>query len=313
MGLLFALRFLRISKLRPALRQIILGLIGLIILLQLLALAFGSRGLSLVLAFDLVLFFSFLMPLLGTIALVAGNHTARLFLLASLSSMVGCAITGLAVRGVIPFNQFSYRVVEIGVLIDMILLALALAEKFRIAERQRLAAEQQARIDPLTGLNNRRAFGEQIRPWVAQGHRCHLGPALLMLDIDKFKTINDTLGHAVGDRVLVEIAACIKQSLRSQDICGRWGGEEFVILLPETGQQAAQAIAERIRTNIAALVLGGDAGDLRVSASLGLCVDPSCRYPAERLIRQADEQMYQAKNDGGNRVYSYHKAVATAG
>ncbi|QSX29345.1 GGDEF domain-containing protein [Shewanella cyperi] len=310
MGLLFALRFLQIGKLRPQLRLIVLGLLGVIWLMQLLALAFDSRSLSLILAFDLVLFFSFLMPLLGAISLASGNYTARLFLLASLSSMVGCAITGLAVRGIIPFNQFTFRIAEIGVLIDMILLALALAEKFRIAERQRLAAEQQARIDPLTGLINRRAFDEQIRPWVAQGHKCHLGPALLMLDIDRFKTINDTLGHALGDKVLTDIATCIKQSLRSQDICGRWGGEEFVILLPETGLHAAETIAERIRTNIAALNIGGESADLSVSASVGLCVDTGCRTPVESLIRHADQLMYLAKQDGGNRVYCDHKDMA---
>lgn len=299
-GLMFALRFLGIDKLRPHLNLIVLGLALLMVLVQAIAFAIGDRELALILAFDFVYIFTLMMPVLGVLAWRSGLPTAKLFLLASISTMIGMSTTALAVDGVLPFNQWTYRAAEIGMLIDAVLLALALAAKFRWAEKERVLAQQLAATDPLTGIDNRRAFSKRLQNlWDDIGqNRCQ---ALIMVDIDKFKSINDTLGHEAGDKVLMEIARTVRYSIRSRDHCGRWGGEEFVVHLPSATEDEIRAIAERLRANIEGLRFPGISDKLRISASIGVCLDQGfSEY--EDILRRADEAMYAAKEAGGNRI-----------
>lgn len=299
-GLMFALRFLGIDKLRPHLSKIVIGLALLMIVLQAVSFGIDDRELALILAFDLVYVFTVLMPILGILAWRSGMPTAKLFLLASLSTMIGMGTTALAVEGDIPFNQWTYRAAEIGMFIDAVLLALALAAKFRRAEKARVLAQQLASTDPLTGIDNRRAFTNRLQSnWDNNAlNRCR---ALLMVDIDKFKNINDTLGHDAGDKVLMAIARTVRHSIRNRDFCGRWGGEEFVVYLPSASEAEINAIAERLRANIAGLKFPGISDKLRVSASIGVCLDQGfSEY--EDILRRADEAMYSAKAAGGNRI-----------
>ena len=299
-GLMFALRFLGIDKLRPSLSKIVLGLALLMVVLQAASYAIDDRELALILAFDLVYVFTLLMPVLGLMAWRSGMPTAKLFLLASLSTMIGMGTTALAVEGDIPFNQWTYRAAEIGMFIDAVLLALALAAKFRRAEKARVLAQQLAATDPLTGIDNRRAFSKRLQNhWDERSqNRCQ---ALIMIDIDKFKSINDTLGHEAGDKVLMEIARTVRYSIRSRDHCGRWGGEEFVVYLPSASEAEINAIAERLRANIAGLKFPGISDKLKISASIGVCLDQGfSEY--EDILRRADEAMYSAKAAGGNRI-----------
>lgn len=299
-GLMFALRFLGIDKLRPHLSYIVLGLAVVMMAAQGVAIATDDRELGLIFAFDFVYIFTLLMPLLGMLAWSHGLPTAKLFLLASLSTMVGSCTTGLAVEGYINFNQWTYRAAEIGMFIDAMLLALALAAQFRQSEQERVIAQQLAATDPLTGIANRRAFNEQLQQlWhLDSQRRCR---ALIMIDIDRFKSINDTLGHEVGDKVLTDIARVIRYSIRNRDQCGRWGGEEFVVLLSSASEEEAGTIAERIRHNIESLCFPAPANKLKVTASLGVCLDEG-HSRHEDILRRADEAMYQAKEAGGNRV-----------
>ncbi|MBT1443785.1 GGDEF domain-containing protein [Shewanella sp. JM162201] len=299
-GLMFALRFLGIDKLRPRLSQIVLGLAMLMMLVQAVAFYIDDRALALIVAFDLVYIFSLLMPLLGIMAWHFGMPIAKLFLLASVSTMIGMSTTALTVDGVLPFNQWTYRAAEIGMFIDAMLLALALAAKFRQSEQERTLAKRLAATDPLTGVDNRRAFGEHLlQSWnQSRDLRCR---ALIMIDIDKFKSINDSYGHDVGDKVLTDIARSIRYSIRNRDHCGRWGGEEFVVLLPNATEQEIAAIAERIRQNIELLRFPRPADSLKVTASVGVCVDEGLSH-YEDILRRADEAMYSAKAAGGNRI-----------
>jgi diguanylate cyclase (GGDEF)-like protein len=124
----------------------------------------------------------------------------------------------------------------------------------------------------------------------------------MMLDIDHFKDFNDNFGHALGDRVLQVVADLCKQSLRETDILGRYGGEEFIILLPETDRHIAQTVAERLRREISQEIIPTEKGDLNVTVSIGVAENNELTPTLETLIARADQAMYIAKHKGRNQV-----------
>lgn len=165
--------------------------------------------------------------------------------------------------------------------------------------------QQLANTDYLTGLNNRRLFFSQAEIEFERSRRYDRPLSAMLLDIDHFKTVNDTYGHAVGDQVLVEVAECCKNSLRIMDIQGRYGGEEFVFVLPETTEAGARQVAERLRQEIADLIIMVEGQRLNVTVSIGLAsFDASCPSLEELLIR-SDKALYAAKGNGRNRVCVY--------
>ncbi len=165
--------------------------------------------------------------------------------------------------------------------------------------RARAEAEQLARVDELTGLANRRALYEAGETLAAQSRRLGNSLSLIALDVDHFKRINDTHGHLWGDNALQHLAELLNKSLRSTDICGRIGGEEFAILLPGTPLEDAVEVAESLRRQLQDTPLPMPTGELKVTASLG--VTEGNESVAE-LIRQADVALYRAKAMGRNRV-----------
>lgn len=153
--------------------------------------------------------------------------------------------------------------------------------------------------DSLTGLSNRRHFMEQASRVVAERARTGRPAAIVMLDIDRFKSVNDRFGHPVGDRVLAATAECVAGQLRPYDISGRIGGEEFATLLPDTDADAAFGVAERLREAIGALRL--QAGqELRWTVSLGVAAFRQGE-DLETAMKRADAALYEAKNAGRNR------------
>lgn len=300
-GLQFALRFLRVKSFLPGTYKIIRLICILFPLLLLMAFIIGDQVLGLIFAFIFMLLFSFMMILLGVMALKAGNPSAKIFLLASTSSMTGAAVTGMAVWGFIPFTDLTYRAAEIGIIIDIVLLALALASKFHATEREKIIAEHQAKTDPLTGLNNRRAFYE-ITPIFWKQKKTKVGISMIIIDIDSFKVINDTYGHTVGDDVLVQFATLLNKSLRQQDIAARWGGEEFILLLPKTRLKEASIISKHLCESISKYAFVADHNELQVTASIGLAHGSPTQFTLEQLISLADLQLYQAKLRGKNQI-----------
>ncbi len=162
---------------------------------------------------------------------------------------------------------------------------------------------ERARHDELTGLLNRRAFDEAIAEAFARMERLDEQLAVLMIDLDHFKHINDTYGHAVGDGVLTGVTKRIVSSLRTIDRVYRVGGEELVVMLPGADGVAAQALAERIRGAIGDTPLLVDGQDIPVTISIGVAL-ASSPHPGRvaALMKCADEALYQAKNGGRNRV-----------
>jgi two-component system cell cycle response regulator len=177
-----------------------------------------------------------------------------------------------------------------------------------ITERVKLYEEvQQLAIhDPLTGCFNRRHFLTLADRELQRAVRYQRSISLLMIDIDHFKTYNDRYGHQTGDQLLVSLVEVCHKSLREVDILGRYGGDEFVILMPETGLQDARKAAERLRETIAGMAGESSTGNLALSVSIGLTAWKNKssyeHQDLERLIQRADRAMYKAKAAGRNCV-----------
>lgn len=171
-----------------------------------------------------------------------------------------------------------------------------------IAERKRMEARlaKAAGTDPLTGLANRRAASEHLKYLTSHYRREGEGFALLLCDLDRFKRINDAFGHDAGDAALVGAAEALKDSLREQDMAARWGGEEFLLILPGTDLEGGLIVAEKIRKRLAGKVFGVAGNMIRLTVSIGVSV-----YRGEGVdpaIKAADAALYAAKRAGRNRV-----------
>ncbi|MFC4261059.1 diguanylate cyclase [Marinobacter lacisalsi] len=175
--------------------------------------------------------------------------------------------------------------------------------RWRVSEfisRQQL--NEMSTVDPLTGLMNRRAMAERLESERARYHRLSHSFAVILLDLDYFKRVNDEFGHQAGDRVLREIANRLKLHTRQQDCVARWGGEEFLVLLPDTEEQGAMTTAEKLRTALHEHPFEiGNRPPVSQTGSFGIAVYDG-RESASRLIARADQALYMAKECGRNRV-----------
>ncbi|RSM40104.1 hypothetical protein DMB66_57560 [Actinoplanes sp. ATCC 53533] len=169
--------------------------------------------------------------------------------------------------------------------------------------------EQLALTDGLTGLFNRRHFFQLADREIATARRRASPLTALMLDIDHFKQINDGYGHPVGDQVIVTVANRLNATIRKTDLVGRYGGEEFVIFLPDTGYDGANILAERIRAAVADHPVETDAGPLTVTASIGLAPYLFTDTEPGSLLARADEALYGAKQSGRNRVVNHASSL----
>jgi diguanylate cyclase (GGDEF)-like protein len=176
-----------------------------------------------------------------------------------------------------------------------LVLARPLLRAFRWTEEQ----ASEARIDSLTGLANRRAIEEVLAAEISRAHRFAHQLAIVLLDLDRFKEINDSFGHGAGDVMLRAVSRLLTSLARQGDTVARWGGEEFVVVLPETDLDGARRFAERLRRTIEA----HSVGEMRTSASCGVATmlpDDT----VEALVGAADQALYQAKSNGRNRTES---------
>jgi diguanylate cyclase (GGDEF)-like protein len=172
-------------------------------------------------------------------------------------------------------------------------------------------AELRAATDALTGLPNTRAARDTVKRMVAHATRSQSPLAVALLDLDHFKAINDTYGHGHGDEVLALVAEVMRATLRESDFAGRYGGEEFLILLPDTGASAASALIEKVRAAIASISMVQI--DRAITASIGVAVLPDDGIDADTLVRNADRALYAAKSNGRNRVETAGAVVGGTG
>jgi two-component system, cell cycle response regulator len=160
--------------------------------------------------------------------------------------------------------------------------------------------------DGLTRINNRKFFEEQFRTEFAYSSRHRLPLTLLMIDLDHFKRVNDTYGHATGDLVLKMVARTLARVIRTEDILARYGGEEFVVLARGTDRKSAVVLAERIRSTVESQLIPNPAGAFRITVSLGTATLADANLTTRAaLVAAADKALYRAKNAGRNRIEQY--------
>jgi diguanylate cyclase (GGDEF)-like protein len=176
--------------------------------------------------------------------------------------------------------------------------AVALDNALRLRRAEALSV-----TDDLTRLYNSRFLNLVLRRETKRATRSVRPLSLLFIDLDGFKTVNDRHGHLAGSRALVEAAAVIRGSARETDVVARFGGDEFALVLPDTGAEGAYAVGERIRERIAAhRFLAGDGLGLQLTASIGVATLPDVAVSAEELVQAADTAMYRVKDRGKNGI-----------
>ncbi|WP_374318074.1 diguanylate cyclase [Aquabacterium sp.] len=339
-AVVFAMGFLDSQSRMPMLHRILKGYLLAVVLTWLLIVVSGNVVLYNAVP---VYFFFFMTPLLltsGVAAWRSGYRAARFFVLASIASLAGSLITALTVSGFVPYSFASFHAAEFGVMADVVLLALALADRINFLRAQKEAAERAvieqklkasallevakeelertvaertaelarardeaehlARIDVLSGVSNRRYFEEVAAREFTRVKRYGEPLAVIMFDIDLFKQINDVYGHAMGDLVIRLAAGLVKDAVRSVDFVARIGGEEFIVLLPEVNTAQAVVSAERLRERMAALEVG--VKKLRFTASFGVTEITEADESFGTVLQRVDQAMYRSKKAGRNQV-----------
>ena len=168
--------------------------------------------------------------------------------------------------------------------------------------KKNMALRERTMVDELTGLFNRRYFERSLNYDMERFKRYGRPFSVVMFDVDRFKKINDEYGHAVGDMALRHLAGLAKETVRSADLVARWGGEEFVFLLPETGKDGALTTAERFREKVRRASLDTENGILKMTISLGIAsVENGFSGDGQTVMRAADNALYHAKETGRNR------------
>jgi two-component system, cell cycle response regulator len=179
--------------------------------------------------------------------------------------------------------------------------------------KRKLTEASKAGTDPLTGLANRRQMEDRTKVLFSASSRHEFDLAVLMIDIDHFKGVNDRFGHQVGDVVLRAVANCIQACLRTEDVGARWGGEEFVVVLPYTNLAGATRVAERLRALIAATTVPvGGAETVGVTVSIGVAADAT-GASSPQMIGLADDALYRAKHNGRNCVVQAEPTSSAVG
>lgn len=207
----------------------------------------------------------------------------------------------------VPWLIFAL-VTMLGVLI-VVLFARLMADRARLTALSGRMART-AQTDSLTGLNNRRALTEQLTRAAAHARRHDEPLSVLMIDLDRFKQTNDTFGHEAGDQVLCTVADCMRDALRTEDIYGRWGGDEFLVVLPNTAGEGADVTAARLRATAACV----DLRDIGLPDGVALCVGVATGVHTNPhdLVREADLALYQAKADEHERHAGAHRPAPSA-
>lgn len=231
-----------------------------------------------------------------------GNRAAGWFLLAwgLLEAFTIATAASLLIRDTEP--RLLYFGLPLSMVAAAILVALGTADRLREQRRALTDAERRAQTDSLTGVLNRRSFLERLEAACLRAKARELPISLLFIDLDHFKMINDSFGHRAGDACLVAVIEPMQAELRQSDVIGRYGGEEFVVILSSADVNAARAIAERILRRVAELRVEGFGSPIQLTCSIGVAASDLLGVWGEQLISSADAAVYAAKHSGRNQV-----------
>ncbi|WP_254907762.1 GGDEF domain-containing protein [Pseudoalteromonas shioyasakiensis] len=236
----------------------------------------------------------------------------------TLGLKVGSVLVGIMYASAVAllfspnFGQAHYGQVETSRFLasfTMVILFSGISEYFRQKSHQKIAditliEKRDALTDPLTGLANRRYIYEHIQPRLEAEAANYLPMSVLLIDLDNFKSLNDTYGHDFGDQALIAFTSMLHDKLRGTDIKARYGGEEFIILLPKAGLSIAHAVAEKLRSYVAEKQIPYDVGQsVTITCSIGIAsLERGSQF--SKAIKQADDNLYKAKAKGRNVVVS---------
>ncbi|MGB1108720.1 MAG: diguanylate cyclase [Gammaproteobacteria bacterium] len=331
---LFLITLLRTRERTPNIHRILLALILIGLLALPLAMLVGYRFSGALMSVSgIALAITALAA--SVITLKQGYKPARFLLLGWSAFMVGLVVTALVYMGFMPSTGLGRHAMQIGSTLEVLLLFMALTDRIRQARFEKSVIEtgirdqlrrtnrqleqevkrrtrelreknielaELATQDGLTGLLNHKFLFSGVDAILADALRYQYPIAVLMIDLDHFKQINDRLGHSVGDRVLIDLADTLRSSCRQSDMVGRYGGDEFVMVLSHAGEDEAVPFAERLKLNINRIPVGGDHG-WTLSASIGIAVlVPGTDIQSAELMESADRALYAAKEAGRNRI-----------
>jgi diguanylate cyclase (GGDEF)-like protein len=257
---------------------------------------------------DSPFFFTFPLIVGGAALVVSPRVTFALAAIASLGYVFAVSTTG----GTAPLAPVVIAKVGIN-LTSIVLLAYVAMVIAREQRRSRDAAIRLSTIDPLTGLFNRTFFFAAVDREIARSARSNRGFCVLMMDLDELKSINDRHGHYFGDRVLGGVGEVIGSGVRKIDTAARYGGDEFVVLLPETDPTGAYVLAEKVRIGVTELDIPVSGVPLEASISVGVVSYPDDGRTSDELLISADQAMYASKRAGKNRVMGFPLSVAGSG
>ncbi|MHB1000937.1 MAG: sensor domain-containing diguanylate cyclase [Armatimonadota bacterium] len=270
--------------------------------------------------------YTILGPIIGSIIIGAGIScfysgfkSAKFLLIAWIPYMIGAIIYTAILRGSLPFTFAGYYSFQAGSALEVLLLSLALADRINQLQKDREEGQireqhyqELASIDTLTGLYNAGYFRQQISSIIQRSELLNIPLSLIMMDADNFKTINDSYGHLVGDKILAMIGKDIQASVRHSDFPCRYGGEEFAILLPGSNTSDALDVAERIRTALRSHVkIPILDKEVEITLSIGVAVHNPGEN-ANEFLSKADQMLYTAKKQGKNQiVHNLSKKLST--
>ena len=259
-----------------------------------------QAGLQLV---NLMSLFANIVPLIIAIIywMKFNSKSAKYYTLAWIALIIGSILEHLKVQGMIEFGFTTVSPMQIGILIEMIVISVALADRFNTIRNKNRELVSIVHTDFLTKIKNRNYFFERANNLLATLKRREEEHALIMLDLDYFKSINDTHGHVVGDKVLVEFSQEITKLLREEDVFARIGGEEFVLLIRSNKEEALH-LANRIREMVDSLSISYDDNEIQFTVSLGIYSFSTANLTVDEMLSQADCALYKAKDNGRNCV-----------
>jgi diguanylate cyclase (GGDEF)-like protein len=262
---------------------------------------------------------------MASLSVVSGADAHQRFVIGALAILAAAA--GATLMALVCWSYFDWRLGRVAQALEATLdtdspirLRVAgtqaeqrLARAFNAASGAFVQVEARAAHDRLTGIANRETLLTTLATEIERATRHHKWLSVAFIDIDRFKPINDTYGHHTGDAVLRQIAGLISDNIRTSDLFGRYGGEEFMLILPETTPEQGTVLADQLRRLVMdqPLMIAPDQG-LRVTISIGVVGDVGSQLQADRLVDQADAAMYAAKSLGRNRVYQYRAVEENA-